>query len=550
MQNSPLNPLQPAQPNVPGVPDVPKITGVSMPAGSNKKPESPAQRSEKINAANTPKPEKPVQEQNLLHKPVTREEVEEYRRKSAKRKKSILASILILLAIGGITTIVILAKNKQQSYQELSSIYNDNIPIVINNAEGKIILIAQDGKKLTEKYDNIEKFESDRSIAFVAQEDKTISAIIDNNGNEKYSTENYLSKINKGQNYILSENEQSYVLNKDGQKLDERPLAKVSYENEQSYFLVADESKYAVINANGEEKIAGTIDGNTLNNFSYGKNEYDGNYYCAIVNTGKKDSKLHIYNCETANEIANIEDVYFAAEFQNSDSAFLITEKGSSYFYNNEMIYNSDTEDQAFIGGIIKKAENDRFFNPITKKTTESFPTDNLINQDKLDEKTTVTEDCKKYESRKASELTQICNKIYYKNKLLNLNYDKFDYYLADNNLDNFLAYNKKHYIYRKSKANSRITIIDAETNSEAFSDITIQNNVETPSQSTSRFIVKNSDQSMTVVDLATGKSADYDRDSSISLEANYYIVVESNDSSYTTKYYNADHKEIYKEEN
>ena len=550
MQNSPLNPLQPAQPNVPGVPDVPKITGVSMPAGSNKKPESPAQRSEKINAANTPKPEKPVQEQNLLHKPVTREEVEEYRRKSAKRKKAILASILILLAIGGITTIVILAKNKQQSYQELSNIYNDNIPIVINNAEGKIILIAQNGKKLTEKYDNIEKFESDRSIAFVAQEDKTISAIIDNNGNEKYSTENYLSKINKGQNYILSENEQSYILNKDGQKLDERPLAKVSYENEQAYFLVADENKYAVINADGEEKITGTIDGNTLNNFSYGKNEYDGNYYCAIVNTGKKDSKLHIYNCETANEITNIEDVYFAAEFQNNDSAFLITEKGSSYFYNNEMLYNSDTEDQAFIGGIIKKAENDRFFNPITKKTTESFPTDNLINQDKLDEKTTVTEDCEKYESRKASELTQICNKIYYKNKLLNLNYDKFDYYLADNNLDNFLAYNKKHYIYRKSKANSRITIIDAETNSEAFSDITIQNNVETPSQSTSRFIVKNSDQSMTVVDLATGKSADYDPDASISLEANYYIVVESNDSSYTTKYYNADHKEIYKEEN
>ena len=63
-------------------------------------------------------------------------------------------------------------------YQELSSFYNENIPIVIQKTDGNILLISQNGKTLTDKYDNIEFFESDRSLATKTEEDKTISAII------------------------------------------------------------------------------------------------------------------------------------------------------------------------------------------------------------------------------------------------------------------------------------------------------------------------------------------------------------------------------------
>lgn len=561
--NSPIKPQQEPTPSVPNVPqapapplptvtnsqETPKINGVSMPAGANKKPESPTQRSEKINAASAPKPvqQKPAQE--LLHKPVTMEEVEEYRRKSAKKKKIILASILLILVVCGITTLVILAKNKQKSYQELSSFYNENIPIVIQKTDGNILLISQNGKTLTDKYDNIEFFESDRSLATKTEEDKTISAIIDENGQERYSTENNLIKINYGQNYIVSEEDKNYVLNKDGQKVDERPLVDISFNSEQKYFMVANDTKYAVINANGTEKMTGTIDNSTLKDFSYGKNAYDKNYYCAIVNTHKRDSKLYVYNCESGQEITNVEDVYYSGGFENTSSAFLTSEKGSSYFYNNEMIYNSDTQDTEYIGGIIKKAEDERFFNPITRKTTESFPTDTLIKQDKLNEKATIQEDCSIYEKHEASKLIQICNNIYYDNKSINLNYTKFNYYIPKTELDDFLAYNNKSYIYRVNSNNGKIAIVDARTNSDVYTDIEVQYTDKTPNESVSRFIIKDENSSNTVIDLATGKSANYDSNAVIRLETNYYIVIESTNTGSISRYFNANHKEIYKEE-
>lgn len=561
--NSPIKPQQEPTPSVPNVQqapapplltvtssqEAPKINGVSVPAGANKKPESPTQRSEKINAASAPKSvqQKPAQE--LLHKPVTMEEVEEYRRKSAKKKKTILASILLFLVVCGITTVVIIAKNRQKSYQELSSFYNDNIPIVIQKTDGSILLISQNGKTLSDKYDNIDTFQSDRSLATKTEEDKTISVIIDENGQEKYSTGNNLMKINYGQNYIVSEEDKNFLLNKDGQKVDERPLVDINFNDEQKYFLVANDTKYAIINAAGSEKITGTIDNSTLKAFSYGYNKYDENYYCAIVNTHKHDSKLYIYNCENSQEITNIEDIYYSGGFERTDSAFLTSEKGSSYFYNNEMIYNSDTQDTEYIGGIIKKAEDERFFNPITRKTTESFPNDTLIKQDKLSEEATIPEECSRYEKREASKLIQICDKIYYDNKSLNLNHTRYDYYIPKTELDDFLAFNNKSYIYRINKSNEKITIFDAKTNTDVYTDIEIQYSAETPNEATSRFIVKKEDGNNTVIDLATGKSATYNSDTLIRLETNYYIVIESTNTGSDFSYFNANHKEIYKEE-
>lgn len=577
--NSPLQPLQGSQPKVPGVPQVPqapdvpevpkvpgisqapqtpanqakaatpKITGVSLPAGSNKKPESPEQRSNKINAANTPEPEVKVQNQNLLHKPVTMEEVEEYRRKIAKKRKIIFASILLLLAVGGITTAVILLKNKQQSYQDLSGIYNDNIPIVIRSADTNAVLVSQSGNKLTDKYYNIEDFESDRSLAYTENEGVITNIIIDNYGNEKYSTENTLAKINQGANYLLIEDGKTYLLDKDGKKVDERPVISANYFDDQEYALVSDDNNFAVINATGDVKIKGILDGNTLRSFSYAHNKFDNNYYCAFVNNRKKESKLYVYNCETGTEITNIEDVYFSGEFEHKDSALLVSEKGSSYFYNNEMIYNSETSDQEMIGGIIKKDAEERYFNPITRKYTESFPTDSLIKQDKLSEKTGLNEECTNYNNREASKLIQICNNIYYNNALLSLNTDKYEYYLTNEGLDDFLAYNDKHFVYKKNKSNNAISIISAEDNKEEYSNITIQTNAETPDQSTSRFIVTTNNQTKTVIDLATGNTAEYANNPSIRLETNYYAVVESTNSGYVARYFNANHKEIYKEE-
>ena len=581
--NSPLQPLQPMQPKVPGVPQVPgipdapkvpdvpqipqtpmnelkpietpkptempKITGVSMPAGSNKKPESPEQRNNKINAANAPKPQIEQKKQNLLHKPVTMEEVEEYRRKSAKKRRTILVSILIVLAVGGITTAVVLLKIKQQNYQDLSSIYNDNIPFVIRNTDDKAILVSLSGKKLTEKYDNIDNFESDRSLAYYTEEDENITAIIDNSGKEKFSTKNTLVKINEGENYLLTEEDKTYVLNKDGKKISEKPLVSIKYDAEQKYFLVADETGYAVINKAGEQKISDIINKNTVKFFSYGENEYDGNSYCAFVNTRKKDSKLYIYNCETSQEITNFEDVYYTGNFENSHSALLTSEKGSSYFYDNKMIYNSETKDQEIMGGIIKKADEERYFNPITRKSTESFPGDSLIKQDNLSSKTSIDENCSIYKNHAASNLMQICNNIYYNNKLLSLNYSRSNYYLPNEKLDNFLAYHNKHYIFKQNQNNQNVAVIDAESGKEIYSEVSIQINSDTPDYATSRFVIKNSNGIKTVIDLATDKTAEYEDGSTVRIENNYYIVTESTDSGYVARYYNADHKEIYKEE-
>jgi hypothetical protein len=148
--NSPIKPLEQARPSVPGVPEVPdvpqipntapaqaqpleqpakpaetpKITGISMPAGSSKKPESPTQRSNKINAANAPKSQDPEKKQKLLHKPVTMEEVEAYRRKSAKKKRRIFISIVIFIVVAGMASAATVFYLKNQSYEKLSSVYN------------------------------------------------------------------------------------------------------------------------------------------------------------------------------------------------------------------------------------------------------------------------------------------------------------------------------------------------------------------------------------------------------------------------------------------
>jgi hypothetical protein len=273
-----------------------------------------------------------------------------------------------------------------------------------------------------------------------------------------------LTKINAGQNYILASDSGSYLLNKDGAKLSEKPLKETNYNSTQEYFLVADDNNYAIINKNGEEKISGTLNKTAVRSFSYAKNAYEDNYYCALIITTKNESKLHIYNCESAKEITNIEDVYYVGGFNSQGSSLLSTERGTSYIYNNEMIYNSESSDTEFIGGIIKRSSDEKFFNPVTKKTTESFPTDSLIAQDKFSEKTTITEDCKNYESHKESKLVNICSRIYFDNKLLDLDYDRFDYYLLDEKLDNFLSLYDKHYFYRRNKSNQKLSIIDANT--------------------------------------------------------------------------------------
>ena len=575
--NSPLQPLQPMQPKVPSVPEVPdvpkvpttpqvsgapaqpiaepakpaeppRITGISLPAGASKKAISPEQRNERIAAANAPKPKIQEKQQNLLHKPVSMEEVEEYRRKTAKRRKTIFASILLLVIVGAAATVVILAKLNQQKYQELSSVYNSNLPIVIHKVEDKDILISQTGNKLSENYDDIEDFESSRSLAFTFEDDKTISKIIDTNGNEKYSTENTLAKINGGKNFILNEDGNAYLLNQDGKKVDERPIISANYLDEQKYLLVSDSNSYAVITSEGEEKIGNNLNKNTVRAFTYAQSPYDDIYYCAFINAEKRESKLYIYNCETAEEITNIEDVYFSGGFERTDSAFLTSEKGSSFFYNNEVIYNSDTKDQEIIGGIIKKADEERYFNPITRKSTESFPTDSLIKQDKLSSKTDINENCNGYEKREASKLIKLCGRFYYNNKSLSLNYDKDSYSLLNQKLDDYLAYNDKHYIYKTNSANNYVSIIDAKSGDEVYTDVTIQSATDNPLDSVSRFVIKNNGGNKTVIDLATGKTAEYADNPVIRLEANYYIVIESNNTEYSARYFNADHEEIYKE--
>ncbi len=559
--NSPLKPLQeaaPIVPNVPQVPDVPeipktptveapKITGVSMPAGANKKPESPTQRSNKINAANAPKPEKTEKKENLLHRPVTMDEVEAYRKNSAKKKRKITFLVILLLIIIGATTAGILIIKKQQKYQELSTIYNDSLPIVINRRSGEsVILLSQNGKQLTDKYNIISTFESDRSLAETTQDGTTTYAIISDSGKEIFTTKDILRKINGGQNYILSNDSGSYLTDKNGKIIDDRKIVTTNFSDTQDYFLVANDNNYAIINAAGQEKITGTLDKSKVSTFSYAKNRYEDNYYCSLIITRKKESKLYIYNCESAKEITNIEGVYYTGGFEKRDSSFLTSEKGSSYFYNDEMIYNSETRDIEYIGGIIKKSNEDKFFNPVTRKTTESFPTDNLINQDKLNEKTEITEDCNIFETHPNSKLINICSNIYHNNKLVQRGNNRLEYRLIDEKLDNFLSYHKKHYFERVNQSTQKTSILNGEDGNELYSSL-LQENMATNEQNfASRFVVKINNQKKTVIELATGKSAEYESNTSISLGANYYVVADENG----VRYYNAKHKEIYKEEN
>ena len=562
--NSPLKPLQEATPTVPGVPQVPdipqvpdvpevpktteppKITGISMPAGANKKPESPAQRSEKINAANAPKPQKAEQKQNLLHRPVTMEEVETYRRNSAKKKRKLTFSIIALIILIGVAATAIILVTNHNRYQKLSTIYNDSLPIVIKrqNSENPILL-TQNGKQLTSSYSYISSFESDRSLAQTTQDGATTNYIISNTGKEIYSTKDILRKINGGQNYIESNDFGSHLLDKNGKKLDERKIISTNFNDDQKYFLVADDNSYAVINANGQAKITGVLDKSKISSFSYAKNKYEDNCYCAIIITRKKDSKLYVYNCETAKEITNIENVYYVGGFEKNDSSFLISERGSSYFYNDEMIYNSETRDTEYVGGIIKRSSDEKFFNPVTRKTGESFPTDSLINQDKLNEKTEITENCTTYENHPESKLINICSNIYYNNKLVVRGNNRFEYYLADEKLDNFLSYNKKQYFYRKNNSNQSEAVMNAD-GGEEYNSLINTNVAENEQNYASRFVVRNDNQKKTVIDLATKASAEYGSSYNISLGTNYYIVSGENG----IHYYNAKHKEIYKEEN
>lgn len=517
-----------------------------MPVGTNKKPESPTQRSNKINAANKPKPIAVVPEQTLLHRPVTAEEVEAYRKKISKRKHRIAFSILIFLIIAGITTATTLIIQNRQRYLELSTIYNENLPIVIYNSTGEnVILLSQNGEKITDKYSDISTFESDRSLATTTQGETTNYAIISNTGKEIFTTTDILRKINSGQNYILSNSTGSYLLDKDGKTIDDRKLITTNFNEIQEYFLVANDNNYAIIDTKGQEKISGILDKSEVTSFSYAQNAYEDNYYCALIINRKNDSRLYVYNCESGEEITNIEDVYYIGGFEKSSSSFLTSEKGSSYFYNNEMIYNSETQDTEYIGGIIKQSSDGKFFNPVTRKTTESFPTESLINQDKFDEKTTVTEECSAYENHPESKLVNICSNIYYNNKLVVTSTSNLEYSLADKKLDDFLSFYKKHYFNRENKSNQKLSIMDAEIGNEAYNSILNGNMNMNDQDFASRFIVRLNNQKKNVIDLATGESAEYEAAVNISLGTNYYVV----SSEDGVKYYNAKHKEIYKEE-
>ena len=86
---------------------------------------------------------------------------------------------------------------------------------------------------------------------------------------------------------------------------------------------------------------------------------------------------------------------------------------------------------------------------------------------------------------------------------------------------------------------------MDAEIGKEAYNSILYENMNMNDQDFASRFIVRLNNQKKNVIDLATGESAEYEPTANISLGANYYVV----SSEDGVRYYNAKHKEIYKEE-
>ena len=86
---------------------------------------------------------------------------------------------------------------------------------------------------------------------------------------------------------------------------------------------------------------------------------------------------------------------------------------------------------------------------------------------------------------------------------------------------------------------------MDAEIGNEAYNSILNENMNMNDQDFASRFIVRLNNQKKIVIDLATGESAEYEPTANISLGANYYVVSSEDE----VRYYNAKHKEIYKEE-
>ena len=526
----------------------PRISGFSTPVGSStkKKQESPAQRSEKINGQNAQAPQQP-QTINpstpvIERKAVSQDEIDDYRKRRNQKRKTIAITAVVLILLGTGAGFFIFNKIKKSKYNANASYYNNEIPIVVNTGD-KSFLINQNGSKISGEYDFISNYEGKTTLAINRNEGKLYYSILDTNGKEIAESGQLIEKVENGKNYILHEDDKAYIADENGKKLSELAITNPNLHN-YDYALVNDETKIAIIDNTGKEKFSRVIDGFEVTNFAYAKNEYEDTYYCEIGYKNKTDSEVVVYNCETAKEVKRISDTSAYADFYDEKTPLLQVAGKYYYFYDNDMLYESEKPSEVLFGGIIKTEDEEgqtKYYDPKDKKLQDEYPIHTLISQKKFDTTTEITETCDTYEKLEKLKLVKVCDNIYQNDKLLKLDYENYFYDFLPEELSNYLNYLGKNYILRTNK-NTRIQSIyniDAKTTVKDLNDISVNFNLENSSFVT----LRNTGGKRKIYNLITDKTIEIESQNSPEYGANSISVVFDGE----THYYNKDGKEIYK---
>ena len=523
----------------------PKIQGLSTPVGSStsRKQESPAERANAINQSRTPATSTaPKQRTQAIPRPaVTQEEIDNFR-KNRKRdhKLTVFFLALAIIAIGALAYFI-LCNIKDKKYAESATLYSDNTPIVVSE-NGKSFLIDQKGNKLSEGYDFIAEFESDTTLA-MNHGDANTSYILGKDGKSLFQTESTLLQSLDNKNYILTEGSDSYLLDNSGKKVSDLKLYDYQTTNYE-YALVHSDNKIKIIDSEGEEKFSRVIDNFEVTNFTYAKSRYEDNNYCAIAYRSDDTNTVIVYNCETQKVVKQIDNASTYADFYDEATPMLQINGSYYYFYNNDVLFYSESPSTEIIAGIIQTTNeegNTVYFDPKNKNLVEDFPEHNLIAQNNFDTTTKVGPECETYEKSESQDLTKICEHIYNGNKLLDLNYEKYDYSFLPQELAKYLEYLDKHYIVRRDKATGIDSIYDYKEG-KIVKDLEKVNFIYNTSAKSS-FVQINQGSKNKYYNLATGQTLEADSTSTVKLGANYLAVQNGNEITY----YNKEAKEIYR---
>jgi hypothetical protein len=367
---------------------------------------------------------------------------------------------------------------------------------------------------------------------------------LDIEGKEITKSNELIEKVNDGHNYLLHEENNVYLADVNGKKLNEAPIINASNDSYE-YTLVKNDTKISLIDKDGKEKFARVIDNFEVTSFDYAKNPYEDIYYCAITYSMKSSKELKIYNCETSKEVKTISEVGIYADFYDSETPMLQTGSDYYYFYGNDMLFSSNQPSVARLGGIIETVDLEGrtvYFDPKNKEMQEAYPSHTLIAQNKLDKTTEIDESCNDYEVRESQDLIKICDNIYSGKNLLKLDYENYKYELLPKKLADYLKYLGKNYIVRTNVGTGAKSIYDIDTKStvKGLENVAFSSN---NGEESSFVRIRGNTNNRTYYNLITDETIELESTDALKLGANELTVEIGGE----THYYNKNGKDIYK---